>query len=115
VVLPAGIGTFVGHQGGATPFPSTQAQSLHFCPRLPNGFRHPEDFDLRADLGNAWRMIRATELRVAVHFEPGLRRLRQRNPLAPHTCEDWDHDTGRVTLTFMVDGPGRDRLVGAGI
>jgi len=64
----------------------------------------PPDFDLRADLGNAWRMIRGdTRYHVAVCFEPDFADSASETRWHPTQEEEWD-DKGRVTLRFTVDG-----------
>jgi proteasome accessory factor B len=67
-------------------------------------FAIPDDFDLRADLGNAWRMIRGpVRYRVAVRFEPAFADAASETRWHPTQEEQWDEE-GRVTLTFSVDG-----------
>ncbi len=64
----------------------------------------PEDFDLQAFNGNAWRMIpgdRAYD--VAIRFTPRFAETASETRWHPTQQEQW-HDDGSVTLTFTVDG-----------
>ncbi|MGE5611019.1 MAG: helix-turn-helix transcriptional regulator [Bacillota bacterium] len=65
----------------------------------------PEGFDLHADLGLAWRMIRGEKrYRVAIRFEPGFADTASETRWHPTQEEAWDHEAGTVTLHFVVDG-----------
>jgi len=66
-------------------------------------FAIPDDFDLRADLGNAWRMIRGkTRYNVAICFDPDFSDAASETRWHPTQQEEWDGDS--VTLRFAVDG-----------
>ncbi|MBV8782280.1 MAG: WYL domain-containing protein [Phycisphaerae bacterium] len=68
-------------------------------------FAIPDNFDLRSELGNAWRMIRGeTSYRIAVQFEPSFADAASETRWHPTQEEQWNHDSGRVTLRFTVDG-----------
>jgi proteasome accessory factor B len=68
-------------------------------------FAIPDSFDLHADLGNAWRMIRGDiTYHVAVQFEPSFADTASETRWHPTQQEDWNIETGAVTLRFIVDG-----------
>lgn len=68
-------------------------------------FAIPDDFDLHADLGNAWRMIRGdVTYDVAVRFDPHFADSASETRWHPTQEEEWDHAAGTVTLRFTVDG-----------
>lgn len=76
--------------------------SIHVTDRP---FAIPDEFDLREDLGLAWRMIRGdTRHRVAIRFEPPFADAASETRWHPTQEEEWDHDAGTVTLRFTVDG-----------
>lgn len=95
----------VGHHSGRAAVRRLKLNRFTSVRVTDQSFTLPPDFDLRADLGNAWRMIRGeTTYRVAVRFEPTFADTASETRWHPTQEEEWDADTGRVTLRFTVDG-----------
>lgn len=68
-------------------------------------FAIPDDFDLRRELGLAWRMIRGSRRhQVAIRFTAAFADAASETRWHPTQEEQWDHQTKTVTLRFTVDG-----------
>jgi len=75
-----------------------------FVKRTEQPYHIPDDFDLQAFQGNAWRMIRGDdEHHVAIRFTPQFAETVSETRWHPTQQAEW-HDDESVTLTFTVDG-----------
>ncbi|MGB7159213.1 MAG: WYL domain-containing protein [Tepidisphaeraceae bacterium] len=96
----------VGHHGGRGAVRRLKLNRFTSLRVTDRPFAIPDDFDLREDLGLAWRMIRGEQrYRIAVRFEPAFADAASETRWHPTQQEEW-HDDGRVTLRFEVDGLG---------
>lgn len=94
----------VGHHSGRNAVRRLKLNRFTSIQITDRPFAIPDEFDLRADLGNAWRMIRGEKAyRVAIRFEPAFADAASETRWHPTQEEEWD-DAGRVTLRFRVDG-----------
>jgi predicted DNA-binding transcriptional regulator YafY len=95
----------VGHHGGRDAVRRLKLNRFTSIRVTDRTYAIPDDFDLREDLGLAWRMIRgAKRYRVAIRFEPAFADTASETRWHPTQEEEWDHDGGTVTLRFQVDG-----------
>ena len=95
----------MGHHGGRGAIRRLKLNRFTSIRLTDRPFAIPDDFDLREDLGLAWRMIRGpTRYRVAVRFEPAFADAASETRWHPTQEEQWDHEAGTVTLRFTVDG-----------
>ncbi len=95
----------VGHHGGRGAIRRLKLNRFTSVRITDRPFAIPDEFNLHEDLGLAWRMIRGeTRYEVAVRFEPPFADSASETRWHPTQEEDWDHQTGRVTLRFTVDG-----------
>jgi proteasome accessory factor B len=95
----------VGHHGGRDAVRRLKLNRFTSVHVTDRPFAIPDDFDLHADLGLAWRMIRgAQRYRVVVRFEPGFADAASETRWHPTQEEEWDYAAGTVTLRFTVDG-----------
>lgn len=95
----------VGHHNGRGEVRRLKLNRFTAVRKTDRPFAIPDDFDLRGDLGNAWRMIRGDKrYEVAVRFEPGFSDTASETRWHPTQVEEFDPDTDTVTLRFTVDG-----------
>jgi proteasome accessory factor B len=95
----------VGHHSGRNAIRRLKLNRFTSVQTTDRPFAIPDDFDLRADLGQAWRMIRGDKRhRIAIRFEPAFADAASETRWHPTQEEEWNHDTGQVTLRFSVDG-----------
>jgi predicted DNA-binding transcriptional regulator YafY len=93
----------VGHHGGRYGIRRLKLNRFTSTRRTDRPFAIPDGFDLRADLGLAWRMRRGDQrCRVAIRFEPDFSDNASETRWHSTQEEKWD-DAGRVTLTFTDD------------
>lgn len=94
----------VGHHGSRNAIRRLKLNRFTSVRTTDCPFDPPKHFDLHADLGQAWRMIRGEKrYAVAVRFEPGFADAASETRWHPTQEEEWDAD-GRVTLRFSIDG-----------
>jgi proteasome accessory factor B len=95
----------VGHHAGRNAIRRLKLNRFTSVRITDRPFAIPDDFDLRAELGNAWRMMRGQKrYDIAVRFEPAFADAASETRWHPTQEEQWDTDTGRVTLRFSIDG-----------
>jgi predicted DNA-binding transcriptional regulator YafY len=95
----------VGHHSGRGALRKLKLNRFTSLRVTDRPFAIPDEFDLRTELGNAWRMIRGpSSYQVAVLFEPNFADAASETRWHPTQEEEWDHASGRVTLRFTVDG-----------
>ncbi len=95
----------IGHHGGRDAVRQLKLNRFTFVRPTERPLVIPDDFDIRTHLGNAWRMIRGdTSHRIAVRFDAAFADNASETRWHPTQEEEWDHDTGAVTLRFTVDG-----------
>jgi len=95
----------VGHHSGRNAVRRLKLNRFTSVRVTDRPFAIPDDFDLREDLGLAWRMIRGeTRYRIAIRFAPAFADAASETRWHPTQEEEWDHDAGTVTLRFTVDG-----------
>jgi predicted DNA-binding transcriptional regulator YafY len=94
----------VGHHSGRSAIRRLKLNRFSAIKITDRPFAIPDDFNLNADLGNAWRMICGdAQYNVAVRFEPEFADAASETRWHPTQQEEWDED-GSVTLRFTVDG-----------
>jgi predicted DNA-binding transcriptional regulator YafY len=95
----------VGHHGGRGEVRRLKLNRFTSVQITDRPFAIPDDFDLHADLGNAWRMIRGdVTYHVSIRFEPSFADTASETRWHPTQQEEWDSETRAVTLRFTVDG-----------
>ncbi|HZZ42844.1 MAG TPA: WYL domain-containing protein [Tepidisphaeraceae bacterium] len=95
----------VGHHSGRGEVRRLKLNRFAAIRKTDRPFAIPDDFDLRGDLGNAWRMIRGDKrYEVAVRFDAAFSDTASETRWHPTQVEEYDAETGAVTLRFSVDG-----------
>ncbi len=95
----------VGHHGDRNAVRRLKLNRFTSVKPTDRPFAIPDDFDLHEDLGNAWRMIRGDRrYDVAIRFESGFADSASETRWHPTQKEEWDQETGTVTLHFTIDG-----------
>ncbi|HVT89156.1 MAG TPA: WYL domain-containing protein [Tepidisphaeraceae bacterium] len=95
----------VGHHSGRGAIRRLKLNRFTLIRATDRPFAIPDDFNLHADLGNAWRMIRGDKsYQIAIRFDREFADTASETRWHPTQQEEWDHAAGSVTLRFTVDG-----------